>query len=400
MRRAVVAALAVLLTLVVAAPAAAQSPTAITLQPESVTDSSARLRATVGAADAGATARFEYGLPGAFDKSLGVVSGATGAPRTVSVFVNDLAPATTYEYRIAVTDDDETARGATVSFTTSAGKRPEVDVRTAEAVSATTIGVLAHVDPHVTRTRLWVEHGPTPALGQRTAEVEVPAGAQGTRTFAIGDLQPATTTYLEVVATNAAGETRSGVRAVATRPELASVRHLVSDAVSYGSRARVTAQLGGRGLGGLPVLLQTFDGGTWKDLGAGTVDAQGRWRFVTPRVTAPLFLRVAAKALPPLTSQPRTLGVRPRVASTVRTAGRRRAVVQATITPQQRGQRAALQRLVGARWTTVARKAVAGGRARFAVARGTRRAVVRIVVTPTARGWVTAHGARRVVAAQ
>ena len=61
------------------------------------------------------------------------------------------------------------------------------------------------VDPGGLETRAWFEWGPTPALGSSTHVQVVPAGAQVSLTDQIVNLEPFTTYYFRVAATNDSG---------------------------------------------------------------------------------------------------------------------------------------------------------------------------------------------------
>ena len=61
------------------------------------------------------------------------------------------------------------------------------------------------VDPGGLETRAWFEWGPTPALGSSTPVHVVPAGTQVSLTDQIVDLEPFSTYYFRIAATNDSG---------------------------------------------------------------------------------------------------------------------------------------------------------------------------------------------------
>jgi hypothetical protein len=155
----------------------------------------------------------EYGTTESLGTST-APSAATTASGAVSTLLEGLTPGTRYHAQLVAQNDDGTARGAKVSFTTPS----------APAVGALSVSELSHasarlggtVDPRTHPATWWIEYGTdADALDQATAE-SAPVSAAGSVSAVLDGLSPETNYYARLVAENENGVTRGAVAAFAT----------------------------------------------------------------------------------------------------------------------------------------------------------------------------------------
>ena len=131
-----------------------------------------------------------------------------------------LAPGTTYYFRLVATNAQGTSVGTVRSFTTPGPPSPPTAVTLpATGVANTTADLHAQVDPRASQTAYTFEYGTSTSFGTITpvvalddASVPEPADAS------LSGLQPDTTYYFRVVATNANGTSAGVVRSFTTGP--------------------------------------------------------------------------------------------------------------------------------------------------------------------------------------
>ncbi len=196
------------------------APTVATLPPESVTQTSAGLNATVNPNSVNVSeCKFEYAtaafyeLTTAYEASVPCSSlpGSGSTPVAVAAAMMGLTANTTYHFRIAATSVGGTSDGSDETFKTLPNA-PTVVTNAASAITQTAATLNASVNPNggeVTKCEL--EYGETisygkavpcsPAPGSGTSPVSVAA--------AIGSLSANTTYHFRIVATNA-GATSEG----------------------------------------------------------------------------------------------------------------------------------------------------------------------------------------------
>ncbi len=192
-----------------------ESPPEATISPvTNVGATSARLNGVVTPPGGGLTARyrFEYSTDGTswtrFPTS-DVDVGSDPAPVTVHQDVTGLSANTLHHVRMVASTGSSAAAtdtSATIDFTTDAAP-PSIAETTAEAVTQTTAGLRARIDPGNLATTYRFEWGATDAYGQRAPSVDPVISGSGERTVAapIAGLQPDTAYHFRVVATNAEG---------------------------------------------------------------------------------------------------------------------------------------------------------------------------------------------------
>jgi hypothetical protein len=160
----------------------------------------------------------------------------------------------------------------------------------------------------------------------------------------------------------------------------------------------VTGRVTGRGVGGIPVLLERLDfpfTGDWSSQftpPAGKARRDGRFTFTTGPLFSTTRLRVLTRSQVVVVSPEATASVAVRVGLITRRASRRRTLLYGSVTPAAPDGRASLQRLSrSGRWLFQRRTALAPhtlnrSRYRFTVPRGRRPATYRVVVVANDAG--------------
>ncbi|HEY7934875.1 MAG TPA: hypothetical protein VID48_13735 [Solirubrobacteraceae bacterium] len=149
------------------------------------------------------------------------IPGASGSQHlsvTLSDFSAELAPSTTYHYRIVATNSAGTTEGPDQTFTTPpAGSAPSIDSESVSKVTESDATLQAQVDPDGLETtyRFLLLKPCFPAICDAIAVTELPAArlssSSGDRTVSVDlnsagvTLQPDTYYEFEVIASNAAG---------------------------------------------------------------------------------------------------------------------------------------------------------------------------------------------------
>lgn len=149
-------------------------PVITTGAPSGITDLAAMLSGSVQANGGIYDVSAEYGTTTGYGSSkyLGVVSGST--PQTRADQVTNLLPATTYHWRLAVTDGVATYYGNDVLFTTGVAATPPVVVSPVWVSVSSGSPTTADVNPFSVQSGsspafVSVEFGPTTAYGAQTA---------------------------------------------------------------------------------------------------------------------------------------------------------------------------------------------------------------------------------------
>lgn len=214
--------------LVLASPAAAAAPTAITGPVQAVAATTATLRGTVNPGGQPTTWFFEYGTTTAYGQKTASSSAGSGtANLDVASSLAGLSRGTTYHYRLVAENAAGTARGADGVFTTD--RPPSVTTRAASSVGATTATVAGTVDPNGLATTWRFEFGTTTAYGSATAAKDAGGGSAGVDVEAmLTGLEAGTVYHYRIVATSSAGTTVGADRTFQTvgrtKPDVGGVR--------------------------------------------------------------------------------------------------------------------------------------------------------------------------------
>jgi phosphodiesterase/alkaline phosphatase D-like protein len=187
---------------------AAQAPAATTGAASAIGSSEATLNGTVNANGAATTVSFEYGLTTAYGGSIAAVqSPLSGSTDTaVSATLGELAPSTSYHYRVVAQSVNGTTYGADMSFTTLPAA-PAVATTAATGVGADGATLNGLVNPYGDSTSVVFEYGLDTSYGSTVTAVQSPLdGAVALPVSAvIGGLAIDTTYHFRVVAANAGG---------------------------------------------------------------------------------------------------------------------------------------------------------------------------------------------------
>ena len=398
--------LAVLHAAGVAAPAAAQTanptpPGATTGPAEAITRTTATLTGTVDPNRAETTYRFEYGTSTAYGlQTANRPAGAGDAEQRADAPVEGLTPSTTYHFRIVATNAAGVTRGADRTFRTAANPRPPgTEPLPARALSPTGATLAARVDPNGSATRVRFEYGTSTSYGLTTDEIAAgPGDAPVELTARVEGLRPRTTYHFRVVATNAAGVTRSRDRTLRTfaAPTGIDVALGPGAKAPAGTVRTVTGSVRGTGVGSLPIALeaQLFPfGGPYAQVARGTTSRSGGFRLTTGPLLVNARLRVVTRSRVVIASPVLTALAAVRVgASPVPGASGRAVVIKGTVTPAAPEGRVSVQRQTrSGRWVPVRRAGVRpldAGRSgyRLTVRRLRRTATFRVVVLPREGG--------------
>jgi hypothetical protein len=150
--------------------------------------------------------RFEYGT----DTSYGsrVLVGGPIDPespnQTATAVLEELAPGTTYHYRVRLTNFGGSSVGPDATFTTPS--QPAIASTSVTGVGQTTATLTASINPGLSPTRYRFDYGTGPDYGSSTPEASLGSGgAPQPVSAALSNLRPGTTYHYRVVANNGVG---------------------------------------------------------------------------------------------------------------------------------------------------------------------------------------------------
>lgn len=260
------AAVVVLPPAAAAAPAVAAEnpppPTVLTGAATAVTQTSAKLTATLNPNGAATTWRFEYGTTDAYGLTTPETSAGDGdSPAPIERTVTGLTPDTTYHVRFVATNAAGTSRGADVTFRTAATPQaPSVVSASARSVTATSAVLAASLDPRGQATTYRFEYGPTKSYGEVTGDVLVSGTGRRTVTAPVAGLNPYTTYHFRLVASNPTGTARTSDRSFRTLrlPTRITVTPS-SSIIAWGGRVTLTGRVEGRGVSRTSVAVERRD---------------------------------------------------------------------------------------------------------------------------------------------
>lgn len=200
-------------------PPVGSAPTAKTLPATGITRTTANMAGEVTPNKASTLYWFEYGQSanlGLTSSLQSVGNGSTAVPASFST--SNLAPATTYYYRLNAQNQFGTVNGAIRTFRTSGpavSASPVVTTQVASPVATTTATLRGTVNSYGTETSYWFEYSTnvgfsSPSL-KTTAKTSAGAGTTTTSVEAdITGLISKTKYYYRVVAQNSTGTVRGG----------------------------------------------------------------------------------------------------------------------------------------------------------------------------------------------
>ena len=143
--------------------------------------------------------------------------GSGSASQTISQVLTGLTTGTTYYYRVVASNGSGTSRGDILSFLP--GAAPTVTTLIATSVGETSATLNGTVNPNGLATSAWFEWGTSPSLATFNTSSAQALGA-GTSpqsvTEALSGLNPGTTYYYRVAASNSTGRTNGSIASFTT----------------------------------------------------------------------------------------------------------------------------------------------------------------------------------------
>ena len=205
---------------------AATAPTVTTDPASEVGTTGAILNGTVNANGAATAVTFEYGLTTEYGSTITAeqspVSGTT--EQGVSAVLAELAPGTTYHYRVVASNEAGEVVGKDRTFTTEVAP-PSAATNPASALSESGATLNGTVNPNGAETVVTFEYGLTPEYGTTATADQSPLSGTSDQAVsaAITGLDPGATYHYRVVASNSAGETAGEDQTFTTRAPVLSV---------------------------------------------------------------------------------------------------------------------------------------------------------------------------------
>jgi hypothetical protein len=189
----------------------------------STTPSSASVYAFVNPENQMTSCQFEYGPSTSYGSNVPCEPASLEGEESqfVTGAFAGLEPATTYHYRVLATNVTGETQGVDGEFTTLALEAPIVDGQSVSGLSSTDATLEAQVNPNYQETTYAFEYATNEALtGATTVTGEAALGAEfGDQLASVdigGGLQPHTTYYYRVLATNGTGTTPGTVQSFMT----------------------------------------------------------------------------------------------------------------------------------------------------------------------------------------
>jgi hypothetical protein len=183
----------------------ATAPGVTTSAASSIGATNATLNASVSANGATTQFYFQYGSTTNYGSSTSPINISSTASGALSVQVNGLSPATTYQYRAVASNSLGAAFGNNLTFTT-ANAKPSVTTLAASNLGTNAASFNASVNPNGAATTYYFEYGPTTSYGTRMATNTLSAGntLQSLSLTATG-LAVATSYHYRIQASNSLG---------------------------------------------------------------------------------------------------------------------------------------------------------------------------------------------------
>ena len=190
------------------------APSPKTLAANVITQSTANLNGEVTPNEADTVYWFEYGKSANLGNTSAIQNVGNGNSKVpVSISVSNLDAGTTYYFRLNAQNKFGTVNGSILNFKTAAApavKAPEVDTKSATAVTTSSARLHGSVNPGGAATNYWFEYSTDSLLGsvlvEATDSTSVGSGQNEIEVEAnISGLNPDTNYYFRIVARNSVG---------------------------------------------------------------------------------------------------------------------------------------------------------------------------------------------------
>ncbi|HST69126.1 MAG TPA: hypothetical protein VLI94_05665 [Solirubrobacterales bacterium] len=182
-------------------------PSVATEAATEIASNGATLNGTVNPNGFSTTYEFKYGTKsGELNKTTGSFSaGSESISKTVSAKVS-LEPSTTYYFRMYATNAGGTSSGSQLSFTTAAIPKPTVSTEAATEITSNGATFNGTVNPNGFSTTYEFKYGTKSGeLNKSTTSTSAGSGSSNKSVSAEVNLEPSTTYYFRISATNAGG---------------------------------------------------------------------------------------------------------------------------------------------------------------------------------------------------
>ena len=225
------AAPATLLALGVGVAIAASSPTVSTGPATSVTDTSAKLAATINPNGADTGYVIQYGLTSSYGlSSTSRSAGSATKPVSVATTIKGLTPGTVYHYRVSALNKAGAASGADRKFKTTGAPPAAVVTGAPSSVLKTQATLTGTIDPEGAGTQWVIQYGLTAAYAVQSFPQTLPAVTGSVPvSLQLSGLAPATLFHYRVVAYHGANVVSAGADATFfTQPDRRPVPRLTA----------------------------------------------------------------------------------------------------------------------------------------------------------------------------
>ena len=205
-------------------PGCTEAPSATTQAASSIGSSSATLNGSVNPHGCETTYTIKYGLTTSYGSTIMGTAGNSTFPVPVSNTAFSLNPSTTYHYQVYATNSKGTTPGGDVTFTTKANsepppptEKPSVTTEAASGVASQGAILNGSVNPKGSSTTYKFEYGTTKgSLTKSTSSSSAGSGTTSAKVSKSVVLEPGTTYWFRISATNANGTTQGGELSLTT----------------------------------------------------------------------------------------------------------------------------------------------------------------------------------------
>ncbi len=226
--------------------ATSPAPVATTGAASAVTLTSATVAGTVDPNGHATNWYFEYGTSTSYGSKTPAKSAGGGtAPVAVSAGLTGLTGGRTYHYRLVVTSDAGTGRGADSTFSTTGAPTPTTGSTT--SISLTSAKLNGTLVPNGLATTWYFEYGTSTSYGTKTSVKSAGSGTSKSNVSAsLSGLKAGTTYHYRLVAANSAGTTSGHDRTFSTAGAPAARTGAAQEVTGFTAKPTGTVDARGR----------------------------------------------------------------------------------------------------------------------------------------------------------